>query len=200
MLPTTFRASHQRRLNGNRVTLEQDLIPSHCPPGLVDDERDKFWMRQAITLAAQAEALGEVPVGALVVKGDALISVGFNQSITCHDPSAHAEIVALRKAGAKLNNYRLPECELYVTLEPCAMCATAMVHARLKRVVFGASDPKTGSAGSVLNLVNYSAFNHQVCIKSGVLESECSAQLSGFFKKRRAQHRMLRQAIAITDS
>lgn len=165
----------------------------------MDEERDIFWMRQAIILATQAEAMGEVPVGALVVKGDALISTGFNQSINCHDPSAHAEIVALRKAGEKLNNYRLPECELYVTLEPCAMCATAMVHARLKRVIFGAFDPKTGSAGSVLNLVNYSAFNHQVAIKSGVLMSECSAQLSAFFKKRREQHRLLKQSSPVLN-
>lgn len=163
----------------------------------MDEERDIFWMRQAIILATQAEALGEVPVGALVVKGDALISTGFNQSISCHDPSAHAEIVALRKAGEKLNNYRLPECELYVTLEPCAMCATAMVHARLKRVIFGAFDLKTGSAGSVLNLVNYSAFNHQVAIKSGVLMPECSAQLSAFFKKRREHHRLLKQSSSV---
>lgn len=165
----------------------------------MDEERDIFWMRQAIALATQAEALGEVPVGALVVKGDALISTGFNQSITCHDPSAHAEIVALRKAGEKLNNYRLPECELYVTLEPCAMCATAMVHARLKRVIYGAFDPKTGSAGSVLNLVNYSAFNHQVAIKSGVLMPECSAQLSLFFKKRREHHRLLKQSSSVLN-
>ncbi|MBE0494246.1 MAG: tRNA adenosine(34) deaminase TadA [Thiomicrospira sp.] len=160
---------------------------------MAGEERDSFWMSHAIDLAAQAEALGEVPVGALVVKGDALISTGYNQSITCHDPSAHAEIVALRKAGEKLNNYRLPECELYVTLEPCAMCATAMVHARLKRVIFGALDPKTGSAGSLLNLVDYSAFNHQLHIKSGVLATECSTQLSQFFKKRREQHRLLKK-------
>lgn len=179
------------------MAIQANLIPSHSPPGLVDDERDIFWMRQAIILADQAEALGEVPVGALVVKGDELISVGFNQSISYHDPTAHAEIVALRKAGEKLNNYRLPECELYVTLEPCAMCATAMVHARLKRVIFGAFDSKTGSAGSVLNLVNYSAFNHHVTIKSGVLMAECSAQLSAFFKKRRQQHRLLKQSSAV---
>ncbi|WP_245603346.1 tRNA adenosine(34) deaminase TadA [Thiomicrospira pelophila] len=182
------------------MAFKQDLVPSHCPPGLVAEERDAFWMRHAIALAEQAEALGEVPVGAIVVKDDELIATGFNRSITCHDPSAHAEIVALREAGEKLNNYRLPDCELYVTLEPCAMCATTMVHARLKRLVFGASDPKTGSAGSVLNLVNYSAFNHQIPIKSGVLASECSALLSGFFKKRREQHRLLRQNLPIQDS
>lgn len=192
-----FRASHLRRLNGNSVALNQDLVPSHCPPGLVGEKRDKFWMRFALALAAHAESLGEVPVGAIVVKGDELVATGFNQSISCHDPSAHAEMIALREAGKKLNNYRLPECELYVTLEPCAMCATTMVHARLKRLVFGASDPKTGSAGSVLNLVNYAAFNHQIPTQSGVLAAECSAQLANFFKKRREQHRLARKALSI---
>lgn len=163
-----------------------------CPPGLVESERDVFWMRVALDLADQAERLGEVPVGALIVRGDELISTGYNQSISLNDPSAHAEVIALRSAGQKLGNYRLPGCDLYVTLEPCAMCATAMVHARLNRLIFGASDAKTGAAGSVLNLINYSAFNHKITCVSGVLAAQCSERLSHFFKKKREQQRLLK--------
>lgn len=144
------------------------------------------WMQAALEAAQQAYALGEVPVGAVVVRGDALIAVGYNRPITTHDPSAHAEMMALRLAAEKLGNYRLPECELYVTLEPCAMCAGAMLHARLKRVVFGAADPKTGVAGGVINLFEHTQLNHQTEVLGGVLAEPCSQLLKDFFAERRA--------------
>lgn len=143
-------------------------------------------MREALQLAAQAEALGEVPVGAVVVQDGVVVGRGFNRPIDSHDPTAHAEIVALRDAAARLGNYRLPGCELYVTLEPCAMCAGAIMHARIARVVFGARDPKTGAAGSVVNLFEERRLNHHAEVVPGVLAEECSKSLSAFFAKRRA--------------
>jgi tRNA(adenine34) deaminase len=131
--------------------------------------------------------MGEVPVGAVVVMGGEIIGRGFNQSITSSDPTTHAEIVALRAAAAHLKNYRLVECELYVTLEPCMMCVGAMFHARLKRVVFGASDPKTGACGSVINLPAEEKLNHHAAFEGGVLASECSEMLKAFFAQRRQQ-------------
>ncbi|OGS92715.1 MAG: tRNA-specific adenosine deaminase, partial [Gallionellales bacterium RBG_16_56_9] len=141
-------------------------------------------MRQALSQAQNAWTLGEVPVGALVVKGDQVIATGFNQPIGTHDPTAHAEIMALRAAAELLGNYRLPGCELFVTLEPCAMCAGAMLHARLARVVFGAADPKTGAGGSVVNLFAQS-LNHQTELVGGVLADQCGALLKEFFAERR---------------
>jgi tRNA(adenine34) deaminase len=147
--------------------------------------RDAILMQQALSQAQNAWVLGEVPVGALVVKDGQVIATGFNQPIGTHDPTAHAEIMALRAAAELLGNYRLPGCELYVTLEPCAMCAGAMLHARLARVVFGAPDPKTGAAGSVVNLFAQTQFNHQTALVGGVLAEQCGALLKEFFAERR---------------
>lgn len=146
---------------------------------------DAEFMAQAIELARQAWRAGEVPVGAVVVWDGKVVGRGFNQPITRHDPSAHAEIMALRDAGTRIANYRLPECTLYVTLEPCAMCAGAIMHARLKRIVFGARDPKTGAAGSVIDLFAESRLNHHTEIAGGVLAEECSQLISNFFRERR---------------
>lgn len=146
-------------------------------------------MRQAISQAHNAWALGEVPVGALVVKDGVVIATGFNQPIGTHDPTAHAEIMALRAAASILGNYRLPGCELYVTLEPCAMCAGAMMHSRLARVVFGASDPKTGTCGSIVNLFEQEKLNHHTELVGGVLADECGKLLKEFFADRRQAQR-----------
>lgn len=142
-------------------------------------------MESALAEARQAADAGEVPVGAVVIKGGVLIASGRNAPVALHDPSAHAEINALRAAGEALGNYRLDGCELFVTLEPCAMCAGAMLHARLKRVVFGASDPKTGAAGSVLDLFAQSQLNHHTAVKGGVMAAQCQKLLQGFFRGRR---------------
>lgn len=143
-------------------------------------------MQLALEQAALAEQLGEVPVGAIVVDGQGLvIATGFNRTIIDHDPTAHAEIVALRQAAQILGNYRLPGITLYVTLEPCAMCMGAMMHARLARVVFGAHDPKTGVCGSVIDLPAHASLNHHTSVEGGVMASECGNVLSQFFKKRR---------------
>jgi tRNA(adenine34) deaminase len=136
-----------------------------------------------------------VPVGAVVVKDGAVVATGFNQPIGTHDPTAHAEIMALRAAAAILGNYRLPGCELFVTLEPCAMCSGAMMHARLARVVYGASDPKTGACGSIVNLFEQERLNHHTELVGGVLADECGALLREFFAERRRQTQADRQAI-----
>lgn len=146
---------------------------------------DRTFMRMALAQAQKAQALGEIPVGAVVVKNGQVIGVGHNAPIASHDPSAHAEIVAMRAAAQALGNYRLDGCELFVTLEPCAMCAGAMLHARLARVVYGAQDPKTGAAGSALNLFSNTHINHHTAVVSGVLAPECSATLQAFFVERR---------------
>lgn len=145
---------------------------------------DADFMREALALAAKAEALGEVPVGAVVVQDGAIIGRGFNQPISARDPSAHAEIIALRDAAATTGNYRLVGCELFVTLEPCVMCAGAIMHARVRRVIFGASDPKTGACGSVISLFE-TPLNHHTNVVCGVLAEECGAKLSAFFGQRR---------------
>ncbi|WP_036595639.1 tRNA adenosine(34) deaminase TadA [Ottowia thiooxydans] len=154
---------------------------------------DAYWMRQALAAAQEAGARGEVPVGAVVVRQGQLIATGSNAPIAGHDPTAHAEIAALRAAALKLGNYRLDDCELYVTLEPCAMCAGAMLHARLKRVVFGAPDPRTGAAGSVLNLFAEPQLNHQTQLAGGVLAPECGAMLREFFRPKRSNPSPLRE-------
>lgn len=146
-------------------------------------------MRIALDQAHNAWLVGEVPVGAVIMRAGQVIATGYNRPITQHDPTAHAEIVALRHAATLLGNYRLPECELYVTLEPCAMCAMALLHARFKRVVFGATDPKTGAAGSVVNLFNEPRLNHHTDIVSGVLADDCAKVLRDFFAERREQFR-----------
>jgi tRNA(adenine34) deaminase len=142
-------------------------------------------MRRALELARDAEAAGEVPVGAVIVKDGAIVAEGWNRPIGTCDPTAHAEIVALRAAGKDLGTYRLLDTTLYVTLEPCAMCASAMVHARVNRLVYGAPDPRAGAAGSVFNIVQHPALNHRMEAGGGVLEAECSALLRGFFAARR---------------
>jgi tRNA(adenine34) deaminase len=146
---------------------------------------DAGFMQSALELAAQAAVAGEVPVGAVVVKDGAIIGRGYNRPITTSDPTAHAEIIALREAAGALGNYRLTGCELYVTLEPCAMCVGAMVHARLARIVYGAADPKTGACGSIVDLPALAGFNHHGRFEGGVLADECSGVLKRFFAKRR---------------
>ena len=159
---------------------------------------DEAGMRLALDQAQNAWLVGEVPVGAVIVRdtpsGRQVLATGYNRPITEHDPTAHAEIVALRHAATLLGNYRLPECELYVTLEPCAMCAMALLHARFKRVVFGARDPKTGAAGSVLNLFEFKPLNHHTELAGGVLEAECGQLLRDFFEERRELFRQRRAA------
>lgn len=150
----------------------------------MDDEQ---FMGLALELAREAGSLGEVPVGALIVGDGEVLGRGFNQPIGRHDPTAHAEVMALRDAAARLGNYRLPGCTLYVTLEPCAMCAGAIMHARVARVVFGARDPKTGAAGSVVDLFAEGRLNHHTTIIGGVLAEECGSLLSGFFAARRGR-------------
>ena len=146
---------------------------------------DERYMREALELAGEAARHGEVPVGAVVVKDGAILGRGFNRPIGAADPTAHAEIVALREAAAALGNYRLPGCELYVTLEPCAMCVGAMVHARIARVVYGAADPKTGACGSIVDLTGLATFNHHGRFEGGMLAEECGALLKRFFAERR---------------
>jgi tRNA(adenine34) deaminase len=152
-------------------------------------QEEVHFMREALAQARLAEAAGEVPVGAVVVKDGEIVGRGFNAPISHHDPSAHAEIAALRGAAKHLGNYRLVDCELYVTLEPCVMCVGAMFHARIARVVYGARDPKTGAAGSVFNLFTEARLNHHARIEGGVLAEECGQVLSDFFARRRAQQR-----------
>ncbi|MBV2265040.1 MAG: tRNA adenosine(34) deaminase TadA [Thauera sp.] len=148
---------------------------------------EEDYMRAALEQARAAGAVDEVPVGAVVVCGGEIVGRGFNQPIGRHDPTAHAEIMALRDAAARLGNYRLPGCELYVTLEPCAMCSGAIMHARIARVVFGARDPKTGVAGSVLDLFAEPRLNHHATIEGGLLADECGRMLSSFFAARRGR-------------
>lgn len=146
---------------------------------------DEYYMREALSQAQAAGCLGEVPVGAIVVKEGVIVGRGFNAPIGDHDPTAHAEIAALRDAARNLENYRLPGCELFVTLEPCAMCAGAMLHARIARVIYGARDPKTGVHGSVVDLFAVERLNHHTQVEGGVLAAECGQLLSDFFAERR---------------
>ena len=146
---------------------------------------DEFYMKEAISLARSAESLGEVPVGAIVVHEGVIVGKGFNSPIGESDPTAHAEIAALRNAARNLVNYRLTGCELFVTLEPCAMCAGAILHSRISRVVYGARDPKTGVHGSVVDLFSVDRLNHHTTVLGGVLAAECAHLLSSFFANRR---------------
>ena len=146
---------------------------------------DERWMRRALDLAERARSEGEVPVGAVLVMDDDCIGEGWNRSISTHDPTAHAEIEALRAAAARLGNYRLPGATLYVTLEPCAMCAGAIILARIKRLVYAATDPRAGAAGSVFNILQSTQLNHRVELVSGILEQEAATLLQTFFRERR---------------
>jgi tRNA(adenine34) deaminase len=146
---------------------------------------DLAMMQAAIAQARLAELSGEVPIGAVIVCGGEIIATGNNRVLRDHDPSAHAEIVALRQAGQHLSNYRLEDCELYTTLEPCAMCAGAILHARLRRLVYGAADPKAGACGSVLSVMNHPQLNHKLELTGGLLAPECGALLQNFFRARR---------------
>ena len=160
---------------------------------------DEYAMRLALDQAQNAWLAGEVPVGAVIMRAGQVIATGYNRPITTNDPTAHAELVALRHAAQLLENYRLPDCELYVTLEPCAMCAMALMHARFKRVVFGAIDPKTGAAGSVLNLFAEESLNHHTELQGGGMAEACGALLRQFFAERRAQQRAERAAALAED-
>ena len=146
---------------------------------------DELYMEQALREAVRAQALGEVPVGAIVVCDGRIIGRGCNRNLADCDPTAHAEIVALREAGRAVGNHRLPECEMFVTIEPCAMCAGALVHARLKRLVYGADDPKAGAVHSVISVLNYPQLNHQMEVTGGVLAARCQELLQVFFRSRR---------------
>ncbi|HEX3638578.1 MAG TPA: tRNA adenosine(34) deaminase TadA [Paraburkholderia sp.] len=168
-----------------------DPPPGELPAPPVS-ERDRRFMALAQAAAEEARAAGEVPVGAVLVRGDEVIATGFNHPIGAHDPSAHAEMVALRAAAQAAGNYRLPGCELYVTLEPCLMCAGAIMHARIARVVFGARDPKTGACGSVVDAFANPQLNHHATVTGGVLETECGAALRSFFAERRRASREAR--------
>lgn len=169
----------QNDTNTNRLTLEQ---------------RDTLWMQKALSLADKAWEAGEVPVGAVLVFNEQVIGRGWNQSISLNDPSAHAEMLAIREAGKNIENYRLVDATLYVTLEPCPMCAGLLIHSRVKRLVFGAADYKTGFAGSLTNLLDDQRLNHQVAVTGGVLAQECGAKISDFFKMRRQQKKASKQS------
>lgn len=148
-------------------------------------EQDRDWMRRALGLAREAERSGEVPIGAVLVAADEVLGEGWNQPITACDPTAHAEIVALRRAAARIGNYRLPGTTLYVTLEPCTMCAGALVQARVARVVYGAGDSRSGACGSVFDVLRNPMLNHRAEVIGGVLADECATLLRGFFRQRR---------------
>lgn len=161
---------------------------------LTESKRDQQFMLRAYQLAQLAEQHDEIPVGAVVVANNTIIGEGFNQSIMLNDPSAHAEMIAIRQAAQQINNYRMLDCTLYVTLEPCPMCAGLLVHSRIKRIVYASSDLKTGSAGSVFNLVNNEQLNHQIAVTSGIMAKECSDMLSAFFKRRRTEKKAAKLA------
>ena len=146
---------------------------------------DELWMEEALRCAQRALEAGEVPVGAVVVSSGQVVGRGWNRNIADRDPSAHAEILALREAGGIVSNHRLGDCELFVTIEPCAMCAGALVQARIKRLVYGADDPKAGAVHSVIQVVNHPQLNHQIEIRSGVLAGRCAEMVQAFFKSRR---------------
>lgn len=169
--------------------------PSH-PTQLEQDEK---WMRRAIELAARGETAGEVPVGAVIVKDEQILAEGWNQPITSFDPTAHAEIVALRIAAQAAQNYRLPGSTLYVTLEPCTMCVGALIHARIERLVYGTAEPKAGAIESQSSLLLAPYFNHHIAYEGGILRSECQHQLSHFFQQRRAQLKAARRAARAGD-
>src|SRR5438876_3471829 len=151
---------------------------------------DELWMEEALSVAQRALNAGEVPVGAIVVHAGKIVGRGWNRNITDSDPTAHAEILALREAGATVGNHRLGDCELFATIEPCAMCAGALVHARIKRLVYGADDPKAGAVHSVMQVVNHPQLNHCMEVKGGVLAGRCGDVLQAFFRQRRNERKL----------
>ena len=160
----------------------------------ISQHDDQYFMQRAFELAQQAEQYDEIPVGAVVVHQGKIIGEGYNQSILLNDPSAHAEMIAIRQAGKYLNNYRMLACTLYVTLEPCPMCAGLLVHSRIKRLVYACPDLKTGAAGSAFNLINNEQLNHQIAVTEGIMKAQCSQLLSAFFKRRRNEKKALKKA------
>ena len=162
-------------------------------------EQHEYWMQKALLLAERAEQQGEIPVGAILVKNQRIIGQGWNQSISLSDPSAHAEMIAIREAGRVLNNYRLIGTTLYVTLEPCPMCAGLLVHSRIDRLVFGARDLKTGAGGSVMNILSDTRLNHQVEVIPDVLAEQCGNKLSMFFKRRRAEKKAAKKERVVSS-
>ena len=175
------------RRNGDNGAMEMSENASdEAPPVVPTDTPDERWMRHALVAARRAAAAGEVPVGALLVRGDEVLALAGNAPVALHDPTAHAEVLVMRAAAAKLADYRLGGTTLYVTLEPCAMCAAAMLHARVARVVFGTWDPRVGAVGSRLNLLQMPGQNHRIDFIGGVLAGECSAVLKDFFAAKRA--------------
>ena len=171
----------------NRVTNRDALDPSPTNPVSTNTETtaDEFFMEEALRSAQRALEAGEVPVGAVVVCAGSIVGRGGNRNLADSDPTAHAEIVALRQAGAALGNHRLEECELFATIEPCAMCAGALVYARLKRLVYGADDPKAGAIRSAMQVLNHPSLNHRMEVRAGVLAGRCAEMLQGFFRSRR---------------
>ncbi len=189
--PREGQAQPERRRQDDRIDSAEDAQAESGGALMADHvftEEERGWMRQAMAQARQAYALGEVPVGAVIVDAQGnVVSAGYNRTIIDHDPTAHAEIVALREAARLMGNYRLPGLRLFVTLEPCAMCLGAMLHARLREIVFAAPDPKTGSCGGLIDLSSNTRLNHQTGIRSGLLADECSEMLRRFFRERRQQ-------------
>lgn len=169
-----------------RQTLTPGMMNNHEQPTTASDE---FWMEEALRAAQRALETGEVPVGAVVVHAGEIVGRGWNRNLTDSDPTAHAEIIALRQAGANLGNHRLGDCGLFVTIEPCPMCAGALVHSRVKRVVYGADDPKAGAVHSVMEVLNHPRLNHRTEVRGGVLAGRSAELLQSFFKNRRAEGR-----------
>ena len=180
--------SNNSQPSNSDLPIAADLLMK--TPFSADDEK---FMRRAIALADMAQSHNEIPVGAVLAHNGKIIGEGFNQSIMNNDPSAHAEMMAIRDAGKNIKNYRLLDCTLYVTLEPCCMCAGLLVHSRIKQLVFASKDLKTGAAGSAFPLLNHQQHNHQVAVKSGLFADECSSMLSAFFKRRRAEKKAQKQ-------
>ncbi|WP_338658027.1 tRNA adenosine(34) deaminase TadA [Yersinia enterocolitica] len=180
-----------RRKSAREVNVSTDNnLSSECDSSA--EYSDEYWMQRALALALRAQAEGEVPVGAILVLDNQVIGEGWNRPIRDNDPTAHAEIMALRQGGQIVQNYRLIDATLYVTLEPCVMCAGAMVHSRIRRLVYGANDLKTGAAGSLVDILRHPGMNHQIEITAGVLADACAHQLSAFFRLRREQQKALK--------
>ena len=190
-------------LKNNNKTAKNKLSTSAIQPVPLDKRNkalseDEYFMRKAMELAKQAESHNEIPVGAVIVANNQVVGEGFNQSIMNNDPSAHAEVMAIRDAGKTLENYRLLDCTLYVTLEPCMMCSGLLVHSRISRLVYGAKDLKTGAAGSAFDLVEHENHNHKIVVTEGILAEECGQLLSSFFKRRRKEIKEKRKQNKLT--